>query len=282
MGPDNAEPRSRTLFGDMVGGPDEAVDLAAASLLIACEEYPGLDLERYIARLDAMGDELRSRVRSGSGPPDVIATLNRLLFEEQGFHGNASDYYNPRNSFLNDVLDRRTGIPITLSTVYMEVAGRAGFSLVGVGLPGHFIVKAAMDGREIFVDPFNRGAVLSAGECQKRVDRVFKGRVKVEGRMLAGCTRKEILARMLRNLKLIYARNRDLERALGVLELLLRVQPDSAEDLKDRGLVYAALDCYGLAARDLEEYLTRVPGALEAAEIRERIDQMRHRASRVN
>jgi regulator of sirC expression with transglutaminase-like and TPR domain len=212
----------------------------------------------------------------------AAAAVSRLLFEEVGFQGNTEDYYDPRNSFLNDVLDRRTGIPITLSTVYMEVAGRAGFSLVGVGLPGHFIVKAAMDGREIFVDPFNRGAVLSAGECQKRVDRVFKGRVKVEGRMLAGCTRKEILARMLRNLKLIYARNRDLERALGVLELLLRVQPDSAEDLKDRGLVYAALDCYGLAARDLEEYLTRVPGALEAAEIRERIDQMRHRASRVN
>jgi regulator of sirC expression with transglutaminase-like and TPR domain len=266
----------------MVGGPDEAVDLAAASLLIACEEYPGLDLERYIARLDAMGDELRSRVRSGSGPPDVIATLNRLLFEEQGFHGNASDYYNPRNSFLNDVLDRRTGIPITLSTVYMEVAGRAGFSLVGVGLPGHFIVKAAMDGREIFVDPFNRGAVLSAGECQKRVDRVFKGRVKVEGRMLAGCTRKEILARMLRNLKLIYARNRDLERALGVLELLLRVQPDSAEDLKDRGLVYAALDCYGLAADDLHAHLELFPAAPDAPELRAKAALFRTKAARVH
>jgi len=282
MDPGSVEPRSRSLFSDIVGRPDDAVDLAEASLLIACEEYPGLDLPSYLSRLDAMGEHLRSRVPPGSAPDEVIAIVNRFLFEEEGFHGNARDYYNPRNSFLNDVLDRRTGIPITLSTVYMEVATRAGFSLVGVGLPGHFIVKAAIDGREILVDPFNRGAVLSAGECQKRVDRVFKGRVKVEQRMLAGCSRKEILARMLHNLKLIYARSHDLGRTLGVLELLLRVQPDSVEDVRDRGLVYAGLDCYGLAARDLEEYLARVPGASEAAELRDTIAQMRHRASRVN
>jgi regulator of sirC expression with transglutaminase-like and TPR domain len=276
------EPRSRKLFSDMVGRPDEAVDLAQAALLIACEEYPGLDPSRYVARLDEMGDALRQRLEGGQPPEAVIAALNRYLFDEEGFHGNAKDYYNPRNSFLNDVLDRRTGIPITLSTVYMEVASRVGLNIVGVGLPGHFIVKAAAAGREILIDPFQNGAVLSEEDCQRRVDRVFKGRVKVEAEMLAGCRRKDILERMLRNLKLIYSKREDWPRALGVVELLLRLQPESAEDLRDRGLLYAALDCYALAVRDLETYLERVPVATEAQDLRNKVAGLRHRAARVN
>ena len=266
----------------MVGRPDEAVDLARASLLIACEEYPRLEVSRYLTRLDAMGETLRHRVQGERRPEDVIAVLNRYLFEEEGFHGNASDYYNPRNSFLNDVLDRRTGIPITLSTVYMEVASRAGLDLVGVGLPGHFIVKAAAGGREIFIDPFHGGTLLSEADCQRRVDRVFNGRVRIEAGMLAGLRRKDILERMLRNLKLIYAKGEDWSRTLGVVELLVRLAPQNADDLRDRGLLYAALDCYSLAARDLQAYLERVPGSAEAAALREKITQLHHRATRVN
>jgi regulator of sirC expression with transglutaminase-like and TPR domain len=184
----------------MLAGPDEAVDLAHASLLIACEEYPDLDVNRYVARLDEWGEELRVRVEQQAEPAVVASSINHLLFEQEGFRGNTKDYYDPRNSFLNEVLDRRTGIPITLATVYMEVARRAGIAISGVGLPGHFIVRLRGQGPGLLVDPFHGGALLSVEDCQARLDRIYEGRVKVEPSMLAACERKEILARMLRNL----------------------------------------------------------------------------------
>jgi regulator of sirC expression with transglutaminase-like and TPR domain len=265
-----------------VAGPDAGIDLAEAALLIACEEYPDLDVLGYVARLDSMGDALRDPVASASATREAVAALGRFLFEEQGFRGNSDEYYDPRNSFLNDVLDRRTGIPISLSVVYLEVARRAGLRAWGVGLPGHFIVCVAGPEEDVLVDPFHGGTLLSEADCQERLDRIFAGRVKVEPPMLAGCGPKQILSRMLRNLKGIYAKTDDHLRALGAVELLLRLEPDSAEDLRDRGFLHADLDCYALAVRDLEVYLTRVPGAPEAGEILDRIAVLRQRAARLN
>ena len=277
-----AESRSRSLFSDMVGRPDEAVDLAQAALLIACEEYADLDIARYLHRLDDMGSAARERLSPGAPPEESVATLNRYLFREQGFRGNTREYHDPRNSYLNEVLDRRTGIPISLSAVYMEVAHRAGLRVEGVGLPGHFIVKVAGASGDILIDPFHQGAILSSEDCQKRLDRVYGGRIRMEGAMLAACERKEILARMLRNLKAIYLKAEDHARALGIVDLLLRVSPESGEDLRDRGLLYAAMDCYHLAVRDLEAYLTLVPGTPESGDILDRIVEMRQKAARLN
>ena len=272
------EPQER--FSRLVSGPDDAVDLAEASLLIASEEYPGLDIARYLGRLDAMGRDVRESL--GREPSAAVEALNRYLFKQEGFHGNQDDYYDPRNSFLNDVIDRRTGIPITLSTVYIEVARRAGLDVFGVGLPGHFLVRAEAPGRAVLVDPFHGGAVLSEADCQKRLDRVFEGRVRLGPAMLAPCSRKAILARMLRNLKAIYVKADDYPRALRTIDLLLSLDPRSAEDLRDRGLLHAAFDCYALAAADLEACVALAPAAPEAAALKAKITEMRSKAARLN
>jgi regulator of sirC expression with transglutaminase-like and TPR domain len=277
------ESHSRRRFSELVSRPDEAVDLAEAALLIACEEYPELDVSRYLAQLDEMGAAFRGRVGANPGPVTLVRVLNGYLFEEEGFRGNDQDYYDPRNSFLNDVLDRKTGIPITLSTVYMEVARRAGLVVDGVGLPGHFIVKVTGPRHDILIDPFHRGALLSEEDCQRRLDRVYgRGKVKMEPQMLARVDRKHVLARMLRNLKAIYMKREDHARALSIVDLLLRVNPHSGEDLRDRGLLYAALDCYAPAAKDLEAYLALLPGAPEAGTLQEKVAEMRQKAARVH
>ena len=272
-------PTSRDRFNRLVAGPDASVDLAEASLLIAAEEYPGLDVPRYLERLDRMGRDVQARLERS---PGVVEALNGYLFEEEGFRGNVEDYYDPRNSFLNEVIDRRTGIPITLSMIYMEVARRAGLGVFGVGLPGHFLVRAETAGRVVLVDPFHGGAVLSEADCQKRLDRVYDGRLRLEPGMLAPCPRKDILARMLRNLKAIYVKKDDYARALRTIDLLLSLDPRSGEDLRDRGLLHAAFDCYGLAAADLEAYLALAPAAPEAFALSVKITELRSLAARLN
>jgi regulator of sirC expression with transglutaminase-like and TPR domain len=273
---------SRQRFADLLARPEEAIDLAEGALLIACEEYPELELDRYLAQLDEMGAALATRLAPRAGAEAAAATLNEYLFEEQGFRGNAEAYYDPRNSFLNEVLDRRVGIPITLSAVYMEVGRRAGVPVFGVGLPGHFVVKLEAAGDEVLVDPFHAGAILTREHCQERLDRIFGGRVKMEPRMLDAVTPRQMLERMLRNLKAIYAKEEDHQRALRVLELLLRIPPTNLDDLRDRGLVYAALDCYGLAVRDLEAYLSSSAPAKRTKELMSALASLRGKAARVN
>jgi regulator of sirC expression with transglutaminase-like and TPR domain len=276
------EPRSRSLFGEIVSRPDDAVDLAEASLLIACEAYPDLEIARYLKHLEQMAAAMRERVRGAARAEELVSALNTYLFGELGFRGNTEEYYDPRNSFLNDVLDRRMGIPITLSALYIEVGSRLGLAVDGVGLPGHFIVKAAGPQGDMLIDPFHGGALLSEQDCQRRLDRIYEGRVQMEPSMLAPCGRKPMLARMLRNLKAIYTKADDYPHALGTIELLLKIRPDSAEDVRDRGLLHVALDCYGLAARDLETYLSMAPGASDGPVVRATIERMRHKQARVN
>jgi regulator of sirC expression with transglutaminase-like and TPR domain len=262
--------------------PDREVNLGEAALLIASEEYPGLDVRRYLVRLDEMGCALRQRLDEEPRPERAVMALNRYLFREQGFRGNTEEYYDPRNSYLNEVIDRRTGIPITLSTVYMEVARRAGLDVEGVGLPGHFVVRIQTPAHPLLVDPFHAGMMLTEKDCQDRLDRIFGGKVKIEPKMLRPCRHRDMLERMLRNLKAVYIRDQDVQRALRVVDLLVRIQPGNAEDLRDRGVLYAALDCYGLAARDLESYLALAPKAPDAKELKARVAQLRHKAARLN
>lgn len=282
MNPAYDEPASRRRFTEIVNRPETAIDLAEAALLIACEEYPALDVEVYRARLDDLGQQARERGQAMSieGRVGVIA---HMLFVDQGFRGNDQHYYDPRNSFLNDVLDRRVGIPITLSTVFLEVARRAGLEAAGVGLPGHFIVRIeSPENGPLLIDPFHGGLRLSPEDCQKRLDRIFDGTLRMAPDMLEACGPRQMLRRMLHNLKVIYIKAGDYERALGIAELLLRAVPSADEDLRDRGLVYAALDCYALALGDLESYLARRPRAPEAGELREKMVTLRALAARVH
>jgi len=281
MRPDASETARDRLEG-ILARPDRELDLAEAALLVAAEEYPQLDVRSYLVRLDEMGVALRARLEEEPRPERAIMALNRYLFQEQGFHGNVDNYYDARNSYLNEVIDRRTGIPITLSTVFMEVARRAGIEVEGVGLPGHFVVRVLLPSRPILVDPFHAGTLLTEKDCQERLDRIFNGKVKLEPKMLRPCRRRDMLERILRNLKAIYLRDQDKDRALRVVDLLVRIQPDSAEDLRDRGFLYAALDCYSLAARDLESYLSLAPAAKDAEDLAARVAQLRHKAGRLN
>jgi regulator of sirC expression with transglutaminase-like and TPR domain len=265
----------------MVARPDAEVDLAEASLLIAGEEYPDLEPGRYLARLDEMAAAL-GRGAGDARTEEAVAALNRLLFEQEGFHGNTEDYYDPRNSFLNDVLDRRIGIPISLCTVYMEVGRRAGLSVEGVGLPGHFVVRLSSSPAPVLVDPFHGGAVLTLEDCQRRLDRIYAGRLRLAPNMLAACGRKSILSRMLRNLKGIYVKAGDYVRALRAVEMLRSLDPESVDELRDRGVLYAALDCFAAAAADLEGYLALRPQCAEAPQLAAKAAELRARAARLN
>ncbi len=272
----------RDRLEDILARPDSDVNLAEAALLVAAEEYRGLDVRAYLVRLDEMGEALRQRLEEEPRPERAIMALNRYLFQEQGFRGNIDEYYDARNSYLNEVMDRRTGIPITLSTIFMEVARRAGLEVEGVSLPGHFVVRVLTPARPLLVDPFHAGMLLMEKDCQERLDRIFNGKVKLEPRMLRPCRRKDMIERILRNLKALYLRDQDKDRALRVVDLLVRIQPGSAEDLRDRGILYAALDCYDLAARDLESYLALAPAAKDAEDLAARAALLRHKAARLN
>jgi regulator of sirC expression with transglutaminase-like and TPR domain len=272
----------RTRLEDMLRLPDADVELAEAALLIAAQEHEGLDVRGYLVRIDEMGRALRARLEDEQRPERAVMALNHYLFQELGFRGNTEQYYDARNSYLNEVLDRRTGIPITLSLVYIEVARRAGIHVEGVGLPGHFVVRVQTAARGFLVDPFHAGMLLSEKDCQQRLDRIFSGKVKLEPRMLRPCGRKDMIERVLRNLKAIHLRDEDNARALRVVELLVALQPGSAEDLRDRGVLYASLDCYALAAADIESYLALSPRAKDAEELAARVAELKVKAARLN
>jgi regulator of sirC expression with transglutaminase-like and TPR domain len=225
---------SRQLFAEMVQGPEHRIDLARAALLIASEEYPGLDILRYVAKLEAMAAAVRARTAGTEDPLAKIAQLNRYLFGERGFQGNAEDYYDPRNSFLNEVIDRRLGIPITVSVIYIEVARRIGLPLQGVGMPGHFIVKHPGPEEDIYIDPFNRGRLLSREACEELVQQIYGEPVPFQETFLATVSKKQILSRLLSNLKAIYIQRQQYLKALSVVERLLLIDADAEQELKDR------------------------------------------------
>ena len=276
--------KSRQAFAALLDLPDGAIDLGHASLLIAREEYPDLDVGVYLARLDDMAASIRGRMKRAEGATSQIAHLNRLLFEELGFRGNREEYDDPRNSFLNDVLDRRIGIPITLSTIYLEVGRRIGCPLAGVAFPGHFLVRYNGTERlpDLLIDPFNRGQLLTEDECRARITEMYKGQLEYRPEFLRRAQNREILERMINNLKWIYQQQRDFHMALKVQQLLLCAAPDRPEEIRDRGLIHYRLALLSEAAADLDRYLTLAPEAPDAAQIRERLDELKRLAPRMN
>lgn len=262
---------------------DESIDLGAAALHLACIEYPDLDIPSYLARLDALAARVSSNLRPNPGARETISLLNRVLFEEEGLRGNRDDYYDPRNSFLNDVLDRKLGIPITLSLIYMEVARRIGFPVAGTAMPGHFLLKHYdMLSGEIIIDAYNRGRVLSVDDCRERINEIYRGEMEFQPEFLQPATNREILTRMLNNLRQIYFTKRDFRKGLIVLDLLLAIPPRSPEMLRERALVRLNLDQYVGAAQDLATYLKLQPQAADAEDVKETLDMVRQLLARLN
>lgn len=266
--------------------PDEDVPLAEGALWIAAGEYPDLAVADYLARLDGMAATLRSRLRADIATADKLMALNHYLFDELGFSGNRDDYYDPRNSFLNEVIERRLGIPITLGLVYIEVGRRVGLGLHGVSFPGHFLVKCALRDGMVVLDPYGRGRSLGVDELQKRLQAAGSpGKVDdaILSHLLGAATNKEVLGRMLRNLKGIYAERGDWLRALSASERVIALQPeDAGEEYRDRGSIYLQLECVRAALGDFRTYLRQCPGADDADSVRAKMSELEPLVERLN
>lgn len=256
----------RTLARQLADAADRpGPDLAAPAFLIARLEYPRLVPGPYLDRLDEMGDAAFHRIDKDPGHDAPLAAridaLNRYLFTELGFFGNREQYEDPRNSCLNEVLDRRTGIPITVSLVFIEVARRAGLRAEGVNFPGHFLVRVLHDlhtddpDEGLIVDPFHGGAILDEHQCRLLLDGHMRGEAAWAPALLARATRRQILVRMLLNLKRLYVSWRSFPQARSVSDLLLALSPSAVTELRDRGLLAYHMNDFPAALRDLEEYL---------------------------
>lgn len=256
-------------FRQAVERPEESIDLGRAALTIALADYSDLDIASYLRRIDELAVEVSQRCGPDADVYRSIAAVNYVLFREHGFRGNRDDYYDPKNSFLNEVIDRKRGLPITLSILFMEVGQRIGLAVEGVGFPGHFLVKAQSQGEEIVIDPFNAGDVKSSEELQAMLDQVYGGQVRLHRDLLAALPKKQILKRTLGNLKAIYGRRDEPGKLLAVLDRLIILDPGAVEEIRDRGALYLRLECYGQAKDDFETYLRLAPKANDAAAIRE-------------
>ncbi|MFL6574118.1 MAG: SirB1 family protein, partial [Burkholderiales bacterium] len=252
-------------FASEVRREDRDVDLALCCLLIAQDRYPALDVARYLDEIERMALRLRADIPEALDPEERIVALNEFLFGELGYRGNTRDYYDPRNSYLNEVLDRRTGIPITLSVLYMELGRRVGLAVEGVSFPGHFLVRVQLRGGVIVLDPFARGAPQSEAELRTRLKRVIPEGVADDvpvaelplDQFLEPAGKRQILMRLLRNLKAIYRETDKPEQELEVLNRMLVVTPEAAAELRDRGQVYQRLECWQPALKDFTDYLER-------------------------
>jgi regulator of sirC expression with transglutaminase-like and TPR domain len=274
-------------FTSLVGQQveDDKIDLLCAALAIARLEYPALEIKPYIEKMDALAARVARKIAAEEDSDEsvTLGALNEVLFEEEGFRGNAEDYYDPRNSFLNEVLDRKVGIPITLALVYMEVARRIGFPLFGVGLPGHFLLKHYdAEGNQLVLDPYHQGSLLTPQDCQERLDQIYGGGLQLAPEMLVAVTRRQMLVRTLTNLKTIYLSRRELRRALPVVDLVLAVYPRSAEDVKQRAVLRFNLGQTRGALADFEDYLKMAPEASDAEEVRQTALAIRRQLALMN
>jgi len=261
-------------LGRIFEAPAGGVDLGRAALVLAQLDDSGVNVEDYAARLDRYAETIGPRLGRSRDPVVLTSKINEHLFVREGFHGNFKDYYDPRNSFLNYVLDRRTGIPISLSVVYLEVARRLGLPFFGVGLPGHFVVKYDDGVHTLFVDPFRMGSLLDRDGCRELAALTHGQPVELDESDFAAVDERYIILRMLNNLRGIYLNKQQYRKALSVVDLALALLPDSAEEIKQRGLLQFELGRYAAARRDLQRYLDQAPDAEDAEEVKREVEHI--------
>ncbi|RMH15055.1 MAG: hypothetical protein D6701_10450 [Gemmatimonadetes bacterium] len=267
-------PSARSALAGELARDDRDLNLARAALLVACEEYPQLPVDRYLLRLDQLAEEARDRLGEETAGPVVLQEVLTTVHGRHGLRGNVEAYYDPRNSFLNDVLDRGLGIPITLSIVVLEVGWRLGLPLEGVNFPGHFLVRYRGDAQRLLVDPFAGGRVRFEDEAQEILNGVYGGVVRMQPSFLRSASKREIILRLLLNLKNLYVNVEDHARALAAVERLLLVQPDQVGEIRDRGMLLARLGRGAEAAEQLRAYLEMAPGAADARRIRRFVERL--------
>jgi regulator of sirC expression with transglutaminase-like and TPR domain len=264
----------RQRFAECVTGSEATLDLGRAALLIAAEEYPQLVPEPYLHRLDIFAEQVKDRLSDETAPPVVLNEIGRLLFDLEGFRGNTEAYYDPRNSFLNDVLDRRLGIPLTLGIVFLEIGWRLDLPLRGVNFPGHFLLRYEGEAFRLLVDPFHNGQIRFEDQAQELLDRVYGGSVPMQADYLRGATKHDILVRLLSNLKTIYLNTRDDPKALSAIDRILLIRPDAADEIRDRGMLLARTGKTEEAIQALSRYLEAMPSAPDATRVKLLLDEL--------
>ena len=221
------------LFEHIVARDDDDIDLALASLVVGQWEYPALEVSDYIGELETYTETARTMAAHEQGEHRTLRALNRALFEHYKFRGNYEDYYDAKNSFLNEVIDRRLGIPITLSILYLEVGRRLGLEVSGLNFPGHFLVRCEDRDGIVVLDPFHRGVTLDADDLEDRLKRVLGDSAELDDRYLEPTPKRQILARLLGNLSRIYRRDGDITRDLEVHERLVILEPENRQFSRD-------------------------------------------------
>ncbi len=270
----------RAMFTELVQRPEEGLQLDLAALYLAGEEYPEIDIPSHLAQLDAFAAEVSQRVTYEAAPADVARAIAGYLYEELGFQGNSGQYYSPDNSFLNRVLETRTGIPITLSLLFLEVARRLGLRCSGVGLPGHFIV--GLDDTGEYLDPFNAGTSLSMEDCRALVDRMSAGSLEWRDEFLAPYTKRDILFRILNNLKAVYMQGREYASAVGVIQRMTIISPGLPSLYQEQAWCHAEQQEYRLAIGTLEAYLQEVGNPDDSRQVKDQIKGLWSTLSRLN
>jgi regulator of sirC expression with transglutaminase-like and TPR domain len=267
----------RREFAALARRPDPEIPLAEAALWVAAEAYPALDVAGYVGRLDRLGRELLPRLAGADTDWERAARLVRFLHGEKRFAGNREQYDDPRNSFLNEVLERGRGLPITLSILYMEVGRRAGLPVAGIGFPGHFLARLGAGELPIVIDAFD-GRIATHADCEARLRAALGPRVAFDPALhLRAATPREILVRLIGNLKHVYVRIHDYERALACCDRILMLVPDAPTELRDRALVYERLECFAAAAADFERFVELMPPGEASAAAAARLSDLRRR-----
>ena len=259
---------TRARLGQLVKKSERDFELGRAALYIAQEEYPQLPVERYMLRLGALAEAVKDRLDDETAPPVVLGEVIHTLFEREGLRGNRESYFDPRNSFINDVLDRQLGIPLTLGIILLEVGWRLDLPLEGVSFPGHFLVRYRGAAEHLLIDPFDRGRIRFESQAQEVLDQEYGGMVRMQPAFLRAASKLDMIRRLLVNLKGLYLNVQDDERALSVVERLMLVQPASAEERRDRGMLLLKLGRETEAKEQLWRYLDFAPNAADARRIR--------------
>jgi regulator of sirC expression with transglutaminase-like and TPR domain len=266
---------ARQRFREIAAQPDALLDLVEGSLVIALEDHPGLDIDRYLEQVAQWSGAVRDRLEGSRDVERIVVSINHLLFDEEGFHGEDGDYYDPRSALLSETLDRHAGLPITLSVLYIEISRRVGVEVSGVALPGRFLVKFSGPFGVVVIDPFEGGRVLSRAELQELLDDVYGGGVRLREHHLRAFAPKEILARELAQLKSAYLARHDLPRAASSIDRLLILDEHDAWEVRDRASVATQLHAYGEAVTLFERYLALMPHPEDEGRVRAQIAWLR-------
>lgn len=262
--------------------PDTQFNLTEAALLFAKEEYPDLDLRYYNDTLKQIEILASKKISRSSGPEDSAITLSTLLFEKLGFHGNRENYYNVENSFLNRVIDTKKGIPITLSIIYLHVGRNLGLPITGVNFPGHFLVKCVSLNRDIIIDCFNGGRLLSHNDCSRMLYEMYGDSITFDRNMLKGTKSKDIICRLIGNLKKIYMQTKQYNKAIKMAEYIEIISPNLPENIRDKANIYLRTENLTGAISSLEKYLEIDPDAIDADYVKKQIRNIRSTLSKLN